>query len=169
MSVFYRLNVIKINVPPLRKRKSDIPMLAEQFLAKYAQEFERDVKKISNEAMEFLMEYTFPGNVRELENIIERAVALVTSNVILSETLPPEVLNGSGRLRPNGQALSETALPDEGIDLEGVVEKLEKDLIVQALEKSKGIKKKAAELLKVSFRSFRYRLEKYGLDNGKGM
>jgi two-component system response regulator PilR (NtrC family) len=159
--LFYRLNVIQIRLPCLRERKEDIPLLANHFLKKYSEELNKNISKISSEALQILLNYEYPGNVRELQNIIERAVAL----------------EGSPELTPNNlnSYLSESPLlkkgpididiPNEGIDLEKMVEDLERTLLLKALDKTKGIKKKAAELLHINFRSMRYRLEKYGLNN----
>jgi len=164
--LYYRLNVIRIRVPPLRERKEDIPLLADHFVKKYGKELHRAVHKISKEALRILEAYDFPGNIRELENIIERAVVLESSPVVTPESLPAELLGSSvGRGGPHKSAFSvDVRLPQEGIALERFVEDVEKQLICQALERTSGMKKKAARLLNVSFRSLRYRLEKYGID-----
>ncbi len=160
--LYYRLNVIAIRMPPLRDRASDIPILANYFLEKFTTEINRDIRKISTEAMNLLRQYRYPGNVRELENIIERGVTLELSNVVLPESLPP-------RLRKTGMptdiASTVAQIPFEGLDLEKALEDFERQLISKALIQTKGVKNKAARLLKVSFRSFRYRLQKYGLDS----
>ncbi|MCB1152699.1 MAG: sigma-54-dependent Fis family transcriptional regulator [Deltaproteobacteria bacterium] len=162
--LYYRLNVIAIRMPPLRERRSDIPMLANYFLEKYATEIHKDVTKVASETMEMLKAYNYPGNVRELENILERAVTFETSNVIMPESLPPRLRNVED---PYGEDdLSAATVSPEGIDLEAVVGEFEKRLLLQALSQAGGVKKKAAKLLKISFRSFRYRLQKYGLDEG---
>ncbi|MFC1889975.1 sigma-54-dependent transcriptional regulator [Thermodesulfobacteriota bacterium] len=165
--LFYRLNVIQIHTPPLRDRREDIPLLAAHFLEKYAAELDRRVLKISNQAMEVLQQHRYPGNVRELENVIERCVALETSEIILPETLPPALTGESpGEPRSTYTGPGGMHFPDEGINLEEMVEDFEKGLILEALKRTDGVKKRAARLLKISFRSFRYRLEKYGLGNG---
>ena len=159
--LFYRLNVIQIKLPPLRDRRDDIPILAQHFLEKYAKELGKDIRKISAEALTLLGGYGFPGNVRELENIIERSVALESTNVVLQESLPVFLArkdDGRGAL----SAVPE--IPPEGVNLEDLVGALERTLLLKALEKTNGVKKKAAKLLKISFRSMRYRLEKYGID-----
>lgn len=159
--LYYRLNVIKITLPPLRERKEDIPSLANHFLAKYNEELERNIKRIASETMDMLTAYRFPGNVRELENIIERAVALERTDVILPESLPEGI---KGKRETSADEGIE--FPDEGIDLEKVIDDMERKLLEKSLEKSEGVKTKAAKLLNLSFRSFRYRLSKHGFDTG---
>jgi two-component system response regulator PilR (NtrC family) len=164
--LFYRLAVVPIRVPSLRERKSDIPLLVEHFLKKYSTMLGKEIREISSYALEVLMGYDFPGNVRELENIIERGVALETSNIILPENLS---LTGSLQSRTNADigstafvaAADEAELYERG--LENVIADLEKRLIEHALEQSGNSKTKAAELLGVSFRSLRYKAKKYGL------
>ncbi|MGA7276557.1 MAG: sigma-54 dependent transcriptional regulator [Desulfocapsaceae bacterium] len=164
--LFYRLAVVPIRVPSLRERKSDIPLLVEHFLKKYSTLLGKEIREISSYALEVLMGYDFPGNVRELENIIERGVALETSNIILPENLS---LTGSLQSRTNTgigstafvAAADEAELYERG--LENVIADLEKRLIEHALEQSGNSKTKAAELLGVSFRSLRYKAKKYGL------
>ncbi len=159
--LFYRLNVIQIKLPPLRERREDIPLLAEHFLKKYSTELNKNITKISPEALQILLQYDYPGNVRELQNIIERAVALETGIELSSKNLH-SYLNEQP---PVKKGLFDLEIPKEGIDLERVVEDLERTLLLKALDKTKGIKKKAAELLHINFRSMRYRLEKYGLNH----
>lgn len=164
--LFYRLAVVPIRVPSLRERKSDIPLLVEHFLKKYSTLLGKEIREISSYALEVLMGYDFPGNVRELENIIERGVALETSNIILPENLS---LTGALQSRNNANisstafiaAADEAELYERG--LENVIADLEKRLIEHALEQSGNSKTKAAELLGVSFRSLRYKAKKYGL------
>ncbi len=149
--LYFRLNVIPIHMPPLRQRKEDIPLLTKHFIKKYAHEFGKEVRTISSYAMELLMEYAFPGNIRELENIIERGVAMETSNIILPENL---VLSTELYID----------IPDHGIDLAAELEKIEKRAIEKALQKTKGVKTKAAELLGVTSDSLKYRIEKLGVE-----
>ncbi len=160
--LFYRLNVIQIKLPPLRDRKEDIPILAGHFLKKYSEELNKNILKISPEALQILLHYDYPGNVRELQNIIERALALESSQELtahnLSSYLSEQPLLKKGPI--------DIEIPNEGIDLEKMVEDLERTLLLKALDKTRGIKKKAAELLHINFRSMRYRLEKYGLNHG---
>ncbi len=164
--LYYRLNVIQIRMPALRERKEDIPLLADYFVKKYSKELHRKVYKVSKEALDILKAYDFPGNIRELENIIERAIVLESSPMITPESLPAELLDPSlgSRNLVRGTCSSGVRLPPEGLPLEQFVEDIERELIYQALERTSGRKKKAAQLLNVSFRSFRYRLEKYGIN-----
>jgi len=155
--LFYRLNVIRIDLPPLRQRQEDIPLLLKHFLHKYTREYKRDLENFSPEATRALMSYDYPGNIRELENIVERCVVLEAGEKIISATTLPHML-----LHKSQDSLT-TTLPDEGLNLEKVVTELETDLIRQALAKCHGNKTKAAKLLGLSFRSFRYRLDKYNL------
>jgi len=160
--LFYRLNVIQIKLPPLRDRRDDIQTLANHFLKKYSQELSKNISKIAPEALQILMNYEYPGNVRELQNIIERAVALESSPDLTAHNLS-SYLNDQPLLK---RGAIDVEIPSEGIDLEKMVEDLERTLLLKALDRTKGIKKKAAELLHINFRSMRYRLEKYGLNHG---
>jgi two-component system response regulator PilR (NtrC family) len=162
--LYFRLNVIPIHIPPLRKRREDIPLLAQYFIEKYAKEFGKEVKRISTYALELLMRYPFPGNIRELENIIERSVALESSSIILPENLIIAE-EGNGAVPSNGPA---GEFPETGVDLNGELERFEREIIRKALEKAKGSKTKAASLLGVSFPSLRHRLEKLEMENGDG-
>jgi two-component system response regulator PilR (NtrC family) len=161
--LFYRLNVIQIKLPSLRERREDIPVLTAHFLKRYSEELNKNISRISPEALHLLLNYEYPGNVRELQNIIERAVALGTDQELtatnLRSYLDEQIHTKKGVI--------DLEIPNEGIDLEKVVEDLERTLLVKALDKTMGIKKKAAELLHINFRSMRYRLEKYGLNDGQ--
>jgi two-component system response regulator PilR (NtrC family) len=156
--LFYRLNVVRIEIPALRDRRDDIPALLEHFLQQYAGLLGRPVPRLAPPALERLMDYDFPGNVRELENLVERAVALTPGDEIGLEALPTELRRAS--VMPHG----EIHLPDDGIDLQAALADYERRLIVAALERSDGVRTHAAELLGISFRSFRYRMQKLGLD-----
>jgi two-component system response regulator PilR (NtrC family) len=156
--LYYRLNVIPIHLPPLRGRKDDIPVLTKHFIEKYSREFNKEIRNISLYALELLMEYQFPGNIRELENIIERSVALETSNIILPENL---ILSKGSEKQ---ESLQNFNIPDEGVHLNDILARYEKNWIKKALEKSNGSKTKAAELLHITFDSLRYRIEKLGLE-----
>ena len=151
--LFYRLNVVPLNIPPLRERPDDIPLLLDHFLNK----FSANTKKFSPEALRFLMNYSWKGNVRELENMVERTVLLTDREIILPEDLPEEICKA---VEPR-KHLPE--ISDEGIDLDGIMEQIEKNYLVKALGKAKGIKTEAAKLLNLSFRSFRHKLYKYGI------
>jgi two-component system, NtrC family, response regulator PilR len=180
--LFYRLNVIQIRMPALRERKEDIPALAEHFLRKFSVTMGKPIKAVSKEAMRMLLQYDFPGNVRELENLVERAVALETQPVILPESLPQKLLMGAGTgagilkaasvpaapastagAAANAPAVAAGSSENGPFDLEKGVEEFERAHIIRALEKTHGVKKKAAALLGISFRSLRYRIEKYGI------
>ncbi|MCJ8275973.1 MAG: sigma-54-dependent Fis family transcriptional regulator [Bdellovibrionales bacterium] len=159
--LFYRLNVIQIKTPPLRDRRDDVQLLAEHFLKKYNERLGKTVNSISTDAMEVLKKYDYPGNVRELENIIERTVALEAGASILPESLPPFVKTKSGsRQLVSSEGIDIT---DEGIDLDKVIGQIEKELIIKAIHAANGVKKRAAKLLGITFRSMRYRVEKYNL------
>ncbi|MFW8600332.1 sigma-54-dependent transcriptional regulator [Desulfobacterota bacterium M19] len=159
--LFYRLSVVPIRVPPLRERKGDVPLLVDHFLKKYSRLFDKKISALSSYAMEVLMNYDFPGNVRELENIIERGVAMESSNIILPESLSI----ASHRQAAQGQQGAAADNDDFALGLEQAVENLEKRLLRKALAQAGGSKMKAAELLKISFRSLRYKIKKYGIDN----
>lgn len=152
--LYYRLNVVPIHIPPLRERKEDIIPLIDHFVQKYSAGFDKDGGKISSYSMELLLEYGFPGNVRELENIIEKSVALGISNIVLPENL---VLTGG--VSESGNIL-ESELPEGGINLNEEISNIERKLITKALKKTQGSKSKAAKLLNVSLDSLRYRIEK---------
>ncbi len=158
--LFYRLNVINIHTPALRDRKDDIPLLANHFLKKYNDRLTKTIGGISVEAMEMLKKYDYPGNVRELENVIERTVALEGGSMILPESLPPFVNTPSGRKMASSH---EIEIGQEGIDLDKVMGQIEKELLVKAIHAAGGVKKKASKLLHITFRSMRYRVEKYNL------
>ena len=159
--LFYRINVIPVPIPPLRERRDDIPHLVRHFLKKVAEEQGMPEKKISTEAMRLLEAYAWPGNVRELENLIERTVALEPSDVITTSSLPDAFLHPAGV--PSGSSLEGFDLPSEGLDLERYLEWLGQRLMQQALERTHGVQIRAAELLRMSERSFRYYAKKYGI------
>jgi two-component system response regulator PilR (NtrC family) len=156
--LFYRINVIPIHLPPLRDRGEDISLLADYFLGKYREQMGKGIHSVSQEAMDLLEAYEWPGNIRELENILERAVALEKSPSILPESLPEHIL----RRAPKGPAAA-GVLPESGFNLEEHVEGLEKEYITQALQRAGGVQVKAAELLGIPYRSFRYYAKKYNL------
>ncbi|HSF40574.1 MAG TPA: sigma-54 dependent transcriptional regulator, partial [Thermoanaerobaculia bacterium] len=155
--LYYRINVLPIHLPPLRQRREDIPLLVEFFLQKYCREMDLPPRQISIEAIQMLESYDWPGNVRELENVIERALALSHSETITTRDLPVHLLTNR-RTHPDL-----IQLPDEGLDLEAYLEDIRAQLMVQALERTSGVQTQAAELLGMSFRSFRYYAKKAGI------
>jgi two-component system response regulator PilR (NtrC family) len=157
--LYYRLNVIRLRLPPLRERKEDIPLFTERFIRRYAAEMGKEITGFTADGMRALERYGFPGNVRELENVIERAVALAGSRVIGLGDLPPEVSGAVGAPSP---AL--LMLPDQGCQLDDVVNEVERRLLLEALERAGGVRTAAARLLGISFRSLRYRLQKHSLE-----
>jgi two-component system, NtrC family, response regulator PilR len=158
--LFYRINVIPIRVPPLRDRADDIPLLAEHFVARFAEQMGKPISSISGAALSLLMQYGWPGNIRELENAMERAVALEPTPTILPDSLPEQVNHQAPDAAPAPPA---EGFPDAGFDLERHVQDIEREYIAEALRRAGGVKVKAAELLGMSFRSFRYYTKKYNL------
>lgn len=158
--LYYRLNVIQLDLPGLRERREDIPLLVDHFLAKYSSEQNKQFQGVSAEAMKILLNYNYPGNVRELENIVERLVTLEAGDWLTRDGLPYHMMQEQSF----NQLAEDMEIPDEGLDLEGMVERLERNLLLKALLKSRGVRKNAAELLGISFRSIRYRLDKYGIN-----
>ena len=161
--LFYRLNVIEIKVPPLRERKTDLRLLAQHFLEKYSREMGKEISKFSSYAIDLLNKYDFPGNIRELENLLERSVALSTTNIILPDSLALSLhkrrwIEGFKDRRFD---LDEVA---RGVLLDDILEDIERGYLSKALDCSNGNKNTAAELLGVSFRSLRYRLDKLGIE-----
>lgn len=156
--LFYRLNVVQVRMPSLRERQEDIPLLVEHFLKKFTDSVpEGDT--ITPAAMKILMAYPFPGNVRELENLVERCVVL-GNQAISRECLPPQVVDFQNPVPSGGEFI----IPADGMNMEAYLDGIEKQLLMQALERCGGVKKRAAELLGLSFRSIRYRLAKFGMD-----
>lgn len=151
--LFYRLNVVPINIPPLRERADDIPLLLDHFLQKSSSH----TKRFSPEALRLLINYSWKGNVRELENVVKRTVLLTDGEIILPENLPDEI----SRTVDMRKHLPE--INEEGIDFEGIMAEIEKEYLVKALAKAHGVKTEAAKLLNLSFRSFRHKLYKYGI------
>ncbi len=160
--LFYRLEVIPITIPPLRSRPEDIPALVQHFLTLFSRKSEKRLT-IEPDAMVGLQQHEWKGNVRELENVIQRAVALVPGPTICRADLEPW-------LRPSASTPSiiSSEIPPEGLDLEDFMNGLERDLLVKALERTGGMKRDAAHLLKLNARSFRYRMDKYGIGRHNG-
>jgi two-component system response regulator PilR (NtrC family) len=155
--LYYRLSVIPIVVPPLRERREDIPLLALHFLKKYAPAAGKSIVRVTPQSLEALRDYDWPGNVRQLENTVERAVALETSDQLHVE-LPAE----RSKARTAGGP-APAAIPADGLDMERYVASIERSLLESALRQSEGVQTRAAELLKLSYRSFRHLVKKYEL------
>lgn len=158
--LYYRLNVIRIRLPPLREREEDIPLLVDHFLKKFSKEQGKKIDKVSSLAMRVLCNYSYPGNVRELENIIERCVTLEQSDQLTAENLPQKLFESAGPVCIGG----ELDIPPDGIDINRTMEDMEKKLITRALDISSGNRPRAAKLLGISFRSLRYRMLKLGME-----
>jgi DNA-binding NtrC family response regulator len=158
--LYYRINVIPIRLPPLRVRREDVPLLVDHFIRKYSEQMSIEPKRVSVEAMRALEGYDWPGNVRELENVIERSLALTAGDRLTSTDLPDMLLAGGA------SAPAATHLPEAGLDLERYLDDARAQLMAQALERAGGVQTQAAELLGMSFRSFRYYAKKAGLRGG---
>ncbi len=156
--LYYRLNVVQIDLPALRNRGDDIPDLARHFVSRFAEEYGRRIV-LSPEVIRALEAWHFPGNVRELQNVIERAVALASGSAILLEDLPEKM---RGKIAPV-EVSSELRFPPDGVDIDGILNQLEQQWLKAALDAADGNKTRAAQLLNISFRSFRYRLAKHGM------
>jgi two-component system response regulator PilR (NtrC family) len=157
--LFYRINVIQIHLPPLRDRREDIPLIAARFLDRFAERMGKPVRRVSQEAMALIEAYGWPGNVRELENAIERAVAVERTEAILPESLPPNVRAGGEREPVQAVA----ARPDGAFDLDAHVDQIYREHITEALARAGGVQVRAAEMLGMTFRSFRYYAKKFNL------
>ncbi|TET10181.1 sigma-54-dependent Fis family transcriptional regulator, partial [Candidatus Aerophobetes bacterium] len=153
--LYYRLNVVLINLPPLRERKDDIPLLVEHFLRRYSSESGGRLKHVPLKTLDLLMRYDWPGNVRELENVIERAVVMGKGDAILAQDLPLEIQKLSDQ--------SHLIISSGRLSLKKRVGELEKELITDALEEAHWVQTKAAKLLGVSRRIVRYKMKKYGI------
>ena len=161
--LYYRLNVVPIEVPPLRERKSDIPLLCDFFLDRLSQQKGLEHKDLSPEVRERLLRYTWPGNVRELENLLERLVVLAEGEVIGPEALPAKLTGEAPPIQPhNGENLPAVELPPGGLNLKAALEQLERRLIAQALERSNGVKAQAASLLGLNRTTLVQKLKKLG-------
>lgn len=158
--LYYRLNVIPVIVPPLRERREDIPLLANHFLKKYSPAAGKNIHRIGSRSLDRLQHYDWPGNVRQLENTIERSVALESGDE-LNADVPLE--RAKNHANGNGAGNGQVAVPAEGIDMESYVADIEKNMLLEALRKSGGVQTRAAEMLKLSYRSFRHLMKKYEL------
>ncbi|BCA55847.1 Acetoacetate metabolism regulatory protein AtoC [Nitrospira sp. KM1] len=162
--LYYRLDVIPIRLPPLRLRTGDIPLLAKHFLEKFAKEGGRSAPSLTQDAVQVLLGHEWRGNVRELENLIERVVAFCSGKDVSGADIQSWLHHAVAPPSPQG---TPTDLPEDGLDLEVLINGIEKDLLLKALERTKWVKKKAARLLRLNTRSFRYRLEKYAIKGGR--
>jgi DNA-binding NtrC family response regulator len=160
--LYYRINVIQIQMPPLRDKREDIPRLARHFLQKYGSVMGKKMSGVSEAAMQQLLDHAWPGNVRELENVIERAVALA-----IGDTITPGDLTRDLGGAPRASHDLPDSLSDQGIDLERQLEGLRQHFMQLALDRAHGVQTRAAELLGMSFRSFRYFAKKYNLFEGR--
>jgi transcriptional regulator with PAS, ATPase and Fis domain len=156
--LYYRLNVLSIEIPPLRERRSDIPVLIEYFLKKHTRGTERKVA-LENDAKKLLLDYHYPGNVRQLESALERAILLCENDTITLEDLPPEMTQTRAAGASVGGGDSQFKLPAEGVNFEDV----ERSLIMQAMDRTDNNITKSAKLLGLTFRTLQYRLEKFGI------
>jgi DNA-binding NtrC family response regulator len=156
--LFYRLNVLHVHLPPLRQRIEDLPELARHFVERTCATFGRPPKRLTPDALRVLQAYSWPGNVRELENVIERTVALEASELITSGSLPEHLRGATPGFRPDA-----AGLPEEGLDIEEYLDNMRRTLMLRALEQTGGHQKRASELLRMSYRAFRYHAEKLGI------
>ena len=157
--LYYRLNVLSIEIPPLRERRSDIPVLIEYFVKKHTRDSNRKIT-IETSAKKRLEDYSYPGNVRQLESAIERAILLCENDTVTTEDLPPEM---SGDRPASGSSDELFKLPPDGVNFEDV----EKSLIMQAMERTDNNITKSAKMLGLTFRTLQYRLEKFGINKGE--
>jgi two-component system response regulator PilR (NtrC family) len=155
--LFYRLNVISIQLPPLRRRREDIPLLIQHFLEKYSEENKRRVREVTPDAMKILMDHPWPGNVRELENTIERAVVLCTGDRVTPELLPDSIRYSGDQEQPA------MYVPSDGISLKDAVSRYERNMILQSLELANGVQKKAAELLQLKPSTLNEMMKRLGI------
>jgi two-component system response regulator PilR (NtrC family) len=159
--LFYRLNVIPVHLPPLRDRREDIPHLVAHFIKKLSREVGREVSGATPDALAVLEQYHWPGNIRELENVVERAMVLGSSDTLAADALPPALR------QPRDHDEVPVELPSEGVDLEAMLDRIERRYIQLALDRVGGVQTRAAELLRVSFRQFRYKLQKFQQRSGE--
>jgi two-component system response regulator PilR (NtrC family) len=158
--LYYRLNVIQLQVPPLRERPEDVPLFLAHYLERFSGELGRPLPRLAPDAERLLLAYRYPGNVRELANVVERAVTLADGDVLDGRALPPALRDPAQA----AQAAASVTLPETGLDLQGHLDAIERQLLEEALRKTGGVKTEAARVLSLTFRSLRYRLAKYGID-----
>jgi two-component system response regulator PilR (NtrC family) len=158
--LYYRLNVIQVRMPALRERRGDLPLFLDHFMERFAAELGRPLPALDPQALHLLLAYEYPGNVRELANVVERAVTLCDGDVVTPSSLPPTV-RGAAPAAEGGTP----ALPADGLDLQAHLDAIERSILEQALKRTEGVKTEAARLLSLTFRSLRYRLAKYGIDS----
>ena len=161
--LFYRLNVIQVRMPALRERREDIALIAQHFLQRFCDEMNKSIPQIAPDVVDALASYHYPGNVRELENIIERAVTFEMTDVLTLQSLPRSVAQQRDAVPPIGAGME---IPEEGCDLERMLANIEQELLFKALKRTGGVKTDAARLLGISFRSIRYKLDKYNITDG---
>jgi two-component system response regulator PilR (NtrC family) len=161
--LYYRISVIPIEVPPLRVRQEDIPLLSNHFLKRYAPAASKNILRIADESIETLLAYDWPGNVRQLENTIERSVAMETSEALHVNEPGERSKARAAAAAMGGVSNDGSSVPAEGIDMEAYVADLERSLLQSALRQSGGVQTRAAEMLKLSYRSFRHLAKKYRL------
>jgi len=156
--LYYRLNVIQVRMPPLRERREDVPLFLEHYLKRFAAELGRPTARLSPEAERLLAAWAYPGNVRELANVVERAATLCEGDLVRATDLPPALRSAGG-----APAEPVASVPEAGLDLQAHLDGIERRFLEQALERTGGVKTEAARLLSLTFRSLRYRLAKYGI------
>ncbi len=159
--LYYRINVVPILIPPLRERKEDIPLLIDHFVSKFSVENNKNVKGIGKEALEVMMQYEWPGNIRELENLIERVITLTSNEYIPLNELPP-FFNSV----PKVDGLKESVL-DGKVSFLQAEEEFEREVILDALKKTNNVQSHAAEILGISRRILKYKMDKLGINQGK--
>ncbi len=157
--LYYRLNVIPIPLPPLRERHEDVPLLAKHFLRKICMDMNRPILDLSQEALRALERYDWPGNVREMENAIERAVALTDGDIIDRQDLPPQI----GGIPLDDTPMPIVQIPDEGLNMAGTIANIEQALIKQAMDKTSNVKARAAALLKINRTTLVEKIKRYGM------
>jgi two-component system response regulator PilR (NtrC family) len=165
--LFYRLNVIRVEMPPLRSRREDLPVLIQHFLGRFSEALQKPACKIAPEAMRRLLNYSYPGNIRELENVVEHMVALSAANVVSEEDLPEVLRNGQATVAAReatvfGSTNAIDLMQAKGSNLDAELEEVERGFLDEALRRTGGVRKRAAEILGINYRSLRHRLSKYG-------